>query len=156
GVHVDVPAHRGVRRLGPGEPVTVADLQATGVAPQHGDIVVVRTGWAQHWHDRSAYLGDEQGVPGIDVEAARWLADRGVAAVGSDTLALEQIPPATGLTTLPVHRLLLAERGINLIEAMSLETLAERGITEFVFAGAPLNILGATGAPIRPLALIGP
>ena len=39
---------------------------------------------------------------------------------------------------------------------MDLEALAARGVGEFLFVGAPLNIVGATGAPIRPLALLGP
>jgi len=77
------------------------------------------------------------------------------ASVGADTIALEHIPPGDAPSSLPVHRLLLAERGINLIEVMNLEALATRGAGEFLFVGAPLNIVGATGAPIRPLALIG-
>jgi kynurenine formamidase len=55
---------------------------------------------------------------------------------------------------LPVHALLLVEHGINLIEVMTLETLAAAGVVEFLFVGAPLSIVGATGAPIRPLAVI--
>jgi kynurenine formamidase len=46
------------------------------------------------------------------------------------------------------------------VEVMTLETLSEvlaaRGTAEFLFVGAPLNVVGATGAPIRPLAVIGP
>ncbi|MCO5997346.1 cyclase family protein [Actinoallomurus rhizosphaericola] len=154
GVLVDVPAVRGLDRLPPGEPVSVEDLRAVEVLPKRGDVVLVRTGWAQLWGDPPAYLGDERGVPGLDVEAAAWLAELGVAAVGADTIALEHIPPGGGLASLPVHRLLLAENGINLIEVMALETLAARGAGEFLFVGAPLNIRGATGAPIRPLALV--
>ncbi|WP_329244535.1 cyclase family protein [Actinoallomurus sp. NBC_01490] len=155
GVLFDVPAVRGLDRLPPGEPVSVEDLRAGEIMPKRGDVALVRTGWARLWADPPAYLGDERGVPGLAVEAAAWLAERGVAAVGADTIALEQIPSGGGLTSLPVHRLLLAEHGINLIEVMALETLAARGIREFLFIGAPLNIRGATGAPIRPLALIG-
>jgi kynurenine formamidase len=156
GVLFDVPAIRGVGRLGPGEPVRLDDLQTRGAAqPEPGDVVLIRTGWAQCWSDPPAYLGDERGVPGLDIAAAAWLAERGVAVVGADTIALEHIPPGTGPAALPVHRLLLAENGINLIEVMNLEALAARGTDEFLFVGAPLNVRGATGAPIRPLALIG-
>lgn len=157
GVLYDVPAARGVDRLGPGEPVRLDDLRAHGAAqPERGDVVLIRTGWAQRWNDPPAYLGDERGVPGLDTSAAAWLAERGVAAVGADTIALEHIPPGAGPAALPVHRLLLAGHGINLIEVMNLEALAARGADEFLFVGAPLNVRGATGAPIRPLALIGP
>jgi kynurenine formamidase len=158
GVLVDVPRSRGVARLAPGEPVGVADLEAAP-EPRAGDVVLVRTGWSQLWGDPPAYLGGTDGVPGVDAEAARRLAERGVAAVGADTIALEHIPAGGGLAALPVHRILLAEAGINLIEVMTLETLSDslaaRGTGEFLFMGAPLNVRGATGAPIRPLAVIG-
>lgn len=127
--------------------------------PRPGDVVLVRTGWAQLWPDPPAYVGGPDGVPGVDAEAARWLAERGVAAVGADTIALEHIPAGGGLSALPVHRILLHEAGINLIEVMALEMLSEslaaHGTGEFLFVGAPLNVRGATGAPIRPLAVIG-
>ncbi|WP_280402504.1 hypothetical protein [Nocardia carnea] len=42
---------------------------------------------------------------------------------------------------------------------MALETLSETpasaGTAEFLFIGAPLNVVGATGAPIRPPAVVG-
>ncbi|MEV7037563.1 cyclase family protein [Amycolatopsis sp. NPDC051061] len=156
GVLYDVPRTRKVTRLDPGAPVGVADLEA-GPRPKPGDVALIRTGWAQLWRDPRAYLGDESGVPGIDLGAAEWLAGRGVATVGADTIALEHRPP--GPATLPVHRLLLHEHGINLIEVMTLETLSETlasaGTAEFLFIGAPLNVVGATGAPVRPLAVVG-
>ena len=153
GVLFDVPRACGQECLAPGTPVGRDDLHA-GPVPRSGDIAVIRTGWARHWDDPAAYLGDDRGVPGITVEAARWLAERGVTAVGVDTIAAEHIPPGSDAPALPVHRLLLAEHGINLIEVLNLEELAALNVKEFLFVGAPLNIVGATGAPIRPLALI--
>lgn len=64
---------------------------------------------------------------------ARWLADRQVRAVGADTIALEQITSSAGLSQLPVHRILLREEGINLIELMNLEELSGAGVAEFLF-----------------------
>lgn len=158
GVLYDVPRSRKVTRLAPGTAVGVADL-AAGPEPKPGDVALIRTGWAQLWHDSRAYVGDDSGVPGIDLGAAEWLAGHGVAAVGADTIALEHRPPGPGPAPLPVHRLLLHEHGINLIEVMALETLSETlaaaGTAEFLFIGAPLNVVGATGAPIRPLAVVG-
>ncbi|SFW78742.1 cyclase family protein [Amycolatopsis australiensis] len=154
GVLIDVPARRGVDRLPPGDPVTTADLRDADVRP--GDVVLIRTGWAQLWHDRDAYVGTDSGVPGLAADGARQLAAAGVRAVGADTIALEHIPAGAGLARLPVHRILLQDNGINLIEVMNLEPLARTGATEFVFVGAPLPVVGATGAPIRPLALVEP
>lgn len=154
GVLFDVPRHRGRDRLAAGDPVGVDDLLASGPPPAPGDVALIRTGWASLWSDPAAYVGDERGVPGVDVDAARWLAGRGVTAVAADTLVLEHVPAGKEPSSLPVHRVLLTEHGINLVEAMNLETLAARGVGEFLFVGAPLNIVGATGAPIRPLALL--
>ena len=75
-------------------------------------------------------------------------------ATGAETIAYEQIKPEVGHALLPVHRLLLVERGIHIIEVMNLTALAEAGVHEFLFVLAPLNIVGATGSPVRPLAVV--
>jgi kynurenine formamidase len=56
---------------------------------------------------------------------------------------------------MPVHVHLLVESGIHIIECLNLEELAEARVYEFLFAGMPLKIRGATGAPIRPVAVAG-
>lgn len=154
GLLVDAPRQRGVDRLPPGQGVGAEDLDAAGIDPQAGDVVLVRTGWAQLFADPAAYLGGPDGVPGVDESAADWLAQRHVGAVGADTLVLERVASGTGPIPLPVHRVLLGEHGIPLVEVMNLESLAAGGVTEFLFVGAALNVVGATGAPIRPLALV--
>jgi len=151
-VLVDVPALRGLDRLAPADAVTAEDLDMVEVPIEAGDTVLVRTGWAQLWPDEHAYIGQETGVPGLDGSAAHWLANRRVSVVGADTVALERITPEHGHSRLPVHRILLAEHGINLIEVMNLESIC--GQLDFAFMCAPLNILGATGSPVRPLALL--
>jgi kynurenine formamidase len=52
-----------------------------------------------------------------------------------------------------VHVHLLVEHGIHIIEVLNLEKLAEDGISEFLFVALPLKIRGATGSPVRPIAL---
>jgi kynurenine formamidase len=37
---------------------------------------------------------------------------------------------------------------------LNLEELAAAGVRSFLFVAAPLKIRGATGAPMRPLALV--
>ena len=159
GVLLDVAAARGVESLDPGYGVTAADLaeaaRRSGAEPGPGDVAMVRTGWARHFADAVRYLGQESGVPGVTEEAARWLADRQIVAAGADTTAFEQIPPGAGHRLLPVHRLLLVERGIYIMEHLNLEEAASRGLTEFVFVTAPLRIIGGTGSPIRPFAVVG-
>lgn len=158
GVLLDVAALHGVATLPGGYGITEADLAAAAekaeVEVRAGDVALVRSGWAANFVDAEAFLGHESGVPGPTEEAARWLSDRGVRATGAETIAYEQIEPEMGHALLPVHRLLLVERGIHIIEVMDLSGLAAVGVHEFMFVLAPLNITGGTGSPVRPLAVV--
>ncbi|GAA2860644.1 cyclase family protein [Pseudonocardia halophobica] len=158
GVLLDVAAVHGVDTLEGGYGVTAGDLEAAaarvGAEPGRGDIALVRTGWGRLFGDTTAYLGKESGVPGVTVDGARWLAERGVVATGSDTTAFEQIPAGAGHRVLPVHRVLLVEHGIHIVEHLALEDAAAAGLGEFLAVFAPLRIVGGTGAPVRPLAVV--
>jgi kynurenine formamidase len=160
GVLVDAALHRGVYALDGKDVITAEDLGRAlaqhGVEVQQGTAVLVRTGWGREEIFRSArYSGAAEGMPGIDTTAASLLADAGAAIVGSDTLAVEHI--AAGVSgVVPVHRLLLANRGIPLVENLNLEKLAAAEIYEFTLIVIPLPIIGGTGSPIRPLALVRP
>ncbi|MFC5948227.1 cyclase family protein [Pseudonocardia lutea] len=158
GVLLDVAAVHGVDTLEGGYGVTAEDLAAAagraGAEPGRGDVALVRTGWGRLFGDAAAYLGKESGVPGVTVDGARWLAERGVVATGSDTTAYEQIPAGAGHRVLPVHRVLLVEHGIHIVEHLALEDAAAAGLGEFLAVFAPLRIVGGTGAPVRPLAVV--
>lgn len=117
-------------------------------------MVLIRTGWARHFDDPARYLGQTDGVPGPDVEAGRWLASAGIVAAGADTTAFEHIPAGQGHSVLPVHRVMLVENGIHIIEHLNLEDASRYGLTEFTFVMAPLRITGGTGSPIRPVAVV--
>ena len=157
GVLLDIPAVLGVDCCDGGHEVTAAELQEAagrqGTPVRSGDAVLVRSGWGIHFDDVQLYQGLSSGVPGVGEAGARWLADRGAVLVGADTLAFECLPAGAGHALLPAHRVLLVERGVNIIETMDLEALAAAGVHEFVFVLAHLNIVGATGAPARPLAI---
>lgn len=157
GVLLDVAGARGVRVLPAGEAVAGEELQAVaegqGVSLQEGDAVLIRTGWDAHWRDADTFLGATGGAPGPDESGASWLMDRGIRLTGSDTVAFEHIPPGAGHRLLPVHRMLLVEYGANIIEAMNLTELAAAETFEFLFIVTPLRIVGATGVPVRPLAV---
>ena len=158
GVLLDVAATLGVDVLAPGQGVGAAELQAAlercGTDLRPGDVALVRTGWAQHFDDAERYLSRADGVPGVTPDGGRWLADARVSATGSDTTAFEQILPGAGHSVLPVHRILLVENGIHIIEHMALEEASAAGLTEFTFVMAPLRIVGGTGSPVRPFAAV--
>ena len=105
--------------------------------------------------DEPAYVGWPTGVPGPDAGAALWLAERGIHVTGSDTIAYEWLAPGAGHGHLPVHVTLLVDNGIHIIEVLDLEELAADGVHEFLFVCSPLKLVGATGSPVRPLALVG-
>lgn len=158
GVMLDIAAARDVDVLPPGTEVTVADLEqaqeSAGVEVQPGDAVLIRTGWATHFSDAALFGGQAGGAPGPGADAGAWLAEKQPRVVGGETIAFEVIRPGEGHATLPVHRIMLVESGINIMEVMNLEPLAEAGVAEFLFVGAPLKIRGATGSPFRPLAVV--
>ncbi len=155
---LDIAAVRGVDSLDGGEEVTPGDLDsalsATGGEISPGDVVLVRTGWGRHWSDPEVYLGRLSGVPGVSEDGARWLADRRPVAVGADTIAFERIAPIAGHALLPAHRILLVEEGIYIIETMDLDELAASGHSVVTVVVAPLHLVGATGSPVRPLAIL--
>jgi len=159
GVLLDVPTALGVEVCEPGYEITVPDLEAAqtlaATTVGAGDVVLVRSGWGRHFDDgAAAYLGQESGVPGVAEAGAQWLADRQVHAAGADTIAFERLAPDGGHSLLPAHRVLLVEAGVYIIEALALEELAAAGIRLFTFVLVPLNLIGATGSPVRPLAVV--
>ena len=158
GVLLDVAATKGVDILPAGYGVTAGDLaeaaDRAGTEIHRGDVALVRTGWARHFDDAARYLGQQDGVPGPTPDAARWLVEAGVVTTGADTTAYEQIQAGAGHSVLPVHRILLVEAGIHIIEHLDLERASAEGLTEFVFVLAPLRIVGGTGSPVRPFAAV--
>ncbi|WP_307849801.1 cyclase family protein [Qaidamihabitans albus] len=158
GVLLDVPGTLGVDSCEAGYEITVADLDRTvehqGTSVSEGDVILVRSGWGRLFANGESYIGRETGVPGVGEAGAEWLAACTAHAVGADTIAFERIAPRAGHSMLPAHRVLLVEHGIYIIEALALEELARRQVHEFTFILIPLNIYGATGSPVRPLAVI--
>ncbi len=156
GVLLDAAAAKGVPALDAGHLVTAADLQECcrrqGVDIKAGDVVLVRTGNAIYWNEPDRFLAG----PGMDAGAAQWLADKHVLAVGADNMAWDVIglrDPVTN-TQLPGHLILLARSGIYIIENLQLEDLAASGHSRFTFVCLPLKFMGATGSPVRPIAIV--
>ena len=155
GVLIDLVRQRGAP-VDVGEQVKGSELsacvEAQGLVIREGDVVLVRTGNAQRWGQPDEYL---RGC-GIAVSGSQWLADQKVFAVGADLVAWD-LPgftdPEVG-STLPGHVVLIVRAGIHIIENLQLETLAASGAANFVFVCLPLKFSGATGSPVRPIALV--
>ena len=113
--------------------------------------LLIRTGWQESQEGQTEVSFEEE--PGIDVEAALWLAERGVAVVGADNFAIEAIPFPPG-TVFPVHQRLIRDHGIPLLEGLVLHQLAARGRGAFLFSAAALPLVGGTGSPLHPVAVL--
>lgn len=155
GVLIDVAGAQGRAELPPSYDITAHDLEAAlakqRITLARGDVVLIRTGRMQHFADAERYKAEP---PGLTLDAARFLVDRhGAMIVGADNLSFEAFPVETKDNWIPVHTWLLAERGVPIMEVVDLEALARDRVYEFAFIGASLKLRGASGSPMRPLAL---
>lgn len=155
GILVDVPGFRGVTTMKIGEVVTVADLEGAlkkqNVTVREGDVVLVRTGHGQLWMKNNELYN--KGEPGLGMAAGKWLVDKKIVLVGSDSWATEVVPHEDPDRAFEVHQLLLVKNGIYNLENLDLEELARERIYEFAFIFAPLRLKGATGSPGNPMAV---
>jgi len=149
------------------ESIPLADVQATleesDVTLQPGDVLLIRIGWTKFYMSASdeikAELARETVVPGIEGSdrTARWLWDNHLAAVASDSPALEALPKAAGNEMEFLHFHMLAFFGMPIGEMWNLEGLAEDcaadGRYDFFITSAPLNVPGGVGSPPNALAI---
>ena len=142
--------------LPPGFEITGAHLDATAKAQsvqvQPGDSLLIRTGWGQFFgKDNARFLGEQSPGPGPD--AAKWIIDRKVRLAGNDTATFEKRPAAYGKELFSVHMMLLVDNGIYIMENANLEPVGDAKVGVALLVVAPLKIQGATGSPLRVLAI---
>ena len=156
GVLIDMVAFKG-KPMDGGQEITVADMEGAlkkqGLSAGSigkGNVVMFHTGWVRYWiKDNKTYNG---AAPGIGIEAARWLAKKGVVIVGSDTWPLEVVPNPNPKMVFPVHQILLTQNGVFIHENAATERLAAEKVYEFAYIFNPLAVKGGTGSPGNALA----
>jgi kynurenine formamidase len=146
------------RMLDKGEEITLADIRAA-LARQdlreedirQGDAILFHTGWGRLWmKDNARY---NAGEPGIGLEVARWVVDRGLCLTGADSWSVEVMPNPDQNLVNPLHTELIAKQGIFNHENLTLEELATDRKYQFVYVFVPVPIKGATGSPGCPIAI---
>jgi kynurenine formamidase len=154
-VLIDVAGYKGKAVLDKNYRITVDDLkgalkkQETKLAM--GDVVLIRTGQGTYFEDANKYLDQ---FPGISLAAVKWLVeDQRIMTMGADNLGLESFPSEHDDSWVPVHTYLLAEKGVMFMEQLFLEDLASDKVYEFAFIASSLKLRGASGSPLRPIAL---
>jgi kynurenine formamidase len=154
GVLLDIADLHGVKCLPDSYGITQDDceraLDRQGVTLGEGDVALVRTGRMHYWPDGSRVMGNP---PGMSLDGARWITSQGIILIGADQECVEVAPSEQEDNWLPGHCHFLAEAGVPMMELLNLEQLALDGVYEFCFIGAPIRLRGATGSPLRPLAM---
>ncbi len=161
-VLVDMPRLKGVDYLPAGTKVYQEDVEAweeyAGVTIGSGDALLLRTG---RWARRDAEGPSEsrpgrRRLSGWDATAMPFLAERDVALLGAD--AVHEAPDSVpGLGFNPIHRYAIVARGMNLLDNLNLDDVAEVAADlnrwEFMLVVAPLRVPGGTGSPVNPIAI---
>jgi kynurenine formamidase len=159
GVLLDVPRVRGVSWIEPGGHVFREDLEAAereqGVRVKTGDILLVRTGHTRRQSELEPW-DTGKAKAGLHPTTASFLADRQVAALGSDGNN-DTAPSTTEGVGFPMHVLAINAMGVHLFDYLQFEDVARHceavGRWEFLLVAAPLRIVGGTGSPINPTAI---
>jgi kynurenine formamidase len=137
--------------------ITPADLEAWEAAEDErvcaGDIVLLRSGHARHWSRMpggGSYFTTPW--PHLGEPGARWLISRDIRALGVECPDPDRVDQRhLSEAAFPAHRLLLTA-GIPIIENLTgLDRITK---TRFQFCAFPLPITGASGAPVRALAIL--
>ena len=161
-VLLDIPRHRGVEWLEPGQAIERDELDAVvaaqGVELRRGDIVLLRTGQLAQCRAAGAW-GDYAGgdAPGLGFDTLGWIHEREIAALAADTWGAEVRPNQISYVNQPWHRIAIPMLGLCVGEIFDLEALAadcaEDGVYEMFFAANPLPVTGSVGGPINPTAI---
>lgn len=133
------------------EPELKAATDRQNVTISAGDVVLLHTGWMEMMEQDPE--NSLRTTPGLGVQGAEYLASLGVVAIGSDTWALEVLPPENPQERFPVHGTLLAKRGVYMLENIRTGQLAEDEVYEFFFMLAAPKFVGALQTVVHPVAI---
>jgi kynurenine formamidase len=157
GVLIDVAGAMGVQALPTHTQIGRSEIEDAlawqgGTELRPGDTVLIRTGYLSVWPDPKG-IEAHHGA-GVNLEGAEFLLENGLVAVAGDTESIEAVPSADANDPQPLHRRLLNEAGVYMIEMVDCEGLARERVYEFCFVCLPLKIKYATGSMVRPVAII--
>jgi kynurenine formamidase len=162
----------GGKPLAAGQVITARDIEAMlateglksrGILP--GDVVYVRTGWGDYWQDPDTEKFYYTKAPGLSYDAAKYLGEKGIVAIGLDTPFIDPVPegmlsgkapPAEGTPPgLPfvIHHYMITQAGIHHVEHANLAALADDRVWTSCTMILPLREKGAAGSPLRPVAI---
>lgn len=155
GILLDIAGLKGVGRLDAGAVIAIDDVEAALARQQidlrAGDIVLFHTGWgALYGTDNAMFLSGE---PGPGLALIRWLADRRVAAIGTDTWSIGPVPGEDPARPFIVPQTMYVELGLFGFENLATETLLRYAVSEFLFVNTHARTRGSTAALVGPAAV---
>ncbi len=166
GTHMDAPSHfsKGNKAIGDipasrlvcdavmlsvpkkaGQDISVSDIKDAGggVDIRPGDAVVLATGWEKKYKSRDYMAAN----PGLSKAAARYLMKKKVNLVAIDGPSIDPGHDAA----FSAHNVLLPAGVLAIENLCNLYKIRKK---RFMLLVAPLKLAGATGSPVRALALL--
>lgn len=129
------------------EPITIDDFQAAEAKTDRnigpGTAIMCWTGADKYWGEP----GFKTERPYVPEDSAQWLVDRDITLFCTDLIGMDE----PGAWKWPTHHIWL-ENGVCMVQQMAnFENLQGK---EYYVVVAPLKLLGGTGCPVRPIALV--
>lgn len=164
GVMVDLARHLGAGRTIVDGQTFINLLQAEKIVVEPGDMLVMRTGFAEAilemgGHPDHAKLEQTGAVlDGSDQTLLNWITESGIATICCDNYAVEAYPAKSTFSILPLHHHCLFKLGVPLAELWYLKELAQwlhdNKRHHFMLTAPPLRLPGAVGSPVTPIATV--
>ena len=123
--------------------ITTEDIINSNTDIKENDSIIFSTGW-EHNYNSDYYMSSN---PGLSPDAATYLSNKKINAVAIDSPSID-----SGVESkFPVHQILL-KNDVLIIENICNLTQIDKKILKLI--AIPLKLQGATGSPIRALAII--
>ena len=175
-VLLDAKTHLGGgKTMQPGQLITARDIEAMlaaqGLAGRGlvaGDVLLIYTGWGDHWKDPDSEKFYYTKGPGLSYDAAQLLERNAIVLVALDNPFTDPVaegflegkapPPAGAPPGLPfaIHHHNLTQAGIHNIQNANLGAVAADKVWLSCTIILPLRTQGASGSPVRPVAIGAP
>jgi len=152
--------------------ITAADIESMlvfqglghrGILP--GDALFIYTGWEDHWADPDTEKLYYTMGPGLSTDAVKYIQHKAIVLVSLDNPFTDPVKPGQlagrtgpakgtpkGLPYISHHQN-LTQSGIHQIQNAHLEELARDKVWLSCVMILPLRIKGASGSPVRPVAI---
>lgn len=136
---------------GPNAYITRTDIEEvikkTEVKINPQSTVLINTGWYIKWSSQWEYA---KNYPGLDRSATEYLNDLGAINIGVDAFSTDSYYEVTQRKEQPMHMVCREREIMNMENLKNIDKIPKH---EFWFIGLPLKLVGATGSPIRAVAL---